>query len=206
MTSTVEVFDIELAFFGRACLGEHYSGDLAFIHEQGPDTFLAIVDAAGHGRAAHMIMLDVENLMRTSETASDADLTNLVQNLHNKLKGGRGAVIIAGNLNHESLEFRYVRIGDSHGRVFGPAGRSLPGQAGMLGNVIPTPEVCSEILGVDDILVLCTDGISERFDLAKISGSQTRSSDDLAHQIIEQFGKDHDDATCIVVRCKTHVE
>jgi len=198
MTAVTQPDEIEMAFFGRACRGEHYSGDLAFIREQGPETFLSIFDAAGHGRSAHMVVLGIEKILRTSDVE---DVTTLVPELHEHLTGGPGGVVIAGNLNRESLEFRYVRIGDSHGRIFGPRNRSLQGQAGMLGNVIPTPEIHSETLGRGDILVLCTDGISERFDLAQIPGNQTISAEVLAHRIVDQFGKGHDDATCLVVRC-----
>lgn len=198
MTAASQANEIDVACHGRACRGEHYSGDLAFIREQAPDTFLAVVDAAGHGRSAYRVVLEVENILRAADVR---DLMTLVPRLHDQLKGGPGAVVIAGYLNRESLEFTYVRIGDSHGRIFGPRGRSLQGQAGMLGNVIPTPKIYRDTLGRGDILVLCTDGINERYDLAKIPGSQTISADVLAHRIVEQFGKDHDDATCIVVSC-----
>ena len=189
---------VDLSFHGRACKGEHYSGDLAFIREQGTDTFLAIVDAAGHGRSAHRVVLEVEKILREADVR---DLLALIPRLHEQLKGGPGAVVIAGYLNRENLEFTYVRIGDSHGRIFGARSRSLQGQAGMLGHAIPTPEVFCDKLGSGDVLVLCTDGIAERFDLANIPGSRTASANDLAPRIVEKYGKDHDDATCLVVSC-----
>ena len=71
----------------------------------------------------------------------------------------------------------------------------------MLGHAIRTPNVRSETLFDADTLVLCTDGISEQYDLDEIQGHRTIPADALARRIVEQFGKDHDDATCLVVRC-----
>ncbi len=187
-----------MACYGRACRGEHYSGDVAIIHEHGGGALLAIVDAAGHGRSAHHVATKIETIMRSEDTN---DLVVLIQSLHRQLKGGRGAVIIAGFLDTECLVFNFVHIGDAHGKVFGPRRRTLIGQTGMLGHAIRTPDIRSETLSAGDTLVLCTDGISERYDLAEIQGHRTIPADALARQIVKQFGKDHDDATCIVVRC-----
>ena len=71
----------------------------------------------------------------------------------------------------------------------------------MIGHAIRSPRVRTETLSADDTLVLCTDGVSERYDLNEIQGYQTLSTEALARRIVEQFGKDHDDATCLVVRC-----
>lgn len=187
-----------MACFGRACRGEHYSGDLAFIQEHGTGTFLAIVDAAGHGTTAHSVATKVETILMSEDIN---DLAALIKSMHRQLMGGPGAVIIAGNLDAECLDFTFVQIGDVHGKVFGPRRRTLVGQAGMLGHAIRTPNIRSETLFAGDALVLCTDGISKRYDLAEIQGHRTIPADALARQIVKQFGKDHDDATCIVVRC-----
>ena len=187
-----------VAYFGRPRRGEHYSGDLAFIEEHGTNIFLAVVDVAGHGRSAHGVATKVESILRSENTD---DLATLIQSLHRRLKGGPGAVMIAGVLDTESLVFTFVQIGDSHGKIFGPRRRSLVGVAGMLGHAIRTPRVRTETLSADDTLVLCTDGVSERYDLDEIQGYQTMPTEALARRIVEQFGKDHDDATCLVVRC-----
>ena len=188
----------DMAFYGRAHRGEHYSGDVAFIHRNDTKIFVAVVDAAGHGRSAHRVATKIEKIFRSGNTD---ELAGLIQFSHQRLKGGPGAVIIAGALDAESLDFTYVHIGDTHGKVFGPRRRTLVGQAGMLGHAIRTPSIQSETLSAGDTLVLCTDGISERYDLNEIQRYSTMPADALARRIVEQFGKDHDDATCLVVRC-----
>ncbi len=198
MTAETAPSVASMAYYGRACRGEHYSGDMAFIHEHGARIFVAIVDAVGHGRSAHRVATKVETILRSEYTD---DLAALVQSLHRQLKGGPGAVIMAGAIDTESLDFTFVHIGDAHGKVFGPRRRSLIGQAGMLGHAIRTPNIRREALSAGETLVLCTDGVSERYDLNEIQGHRTIPVDALARRIVEQFGKDHDDATCLVVRC-----
>jgi len=187
-----------MASFGRACRGEHYSGDLAYVHDHDAGVFLAIVDAAGHGRSAHCVATEIEKILRSEDTN---DLAALIQSMHQQLMGGPGAVVIAGFLDTENMDFTFVHIGDVHGKIFGPRHRTLVGQAGMLGHAIRTPNIQRESLFAADTLVLCTDGISERYDLAEVQGHRRMSTDVLARQIVKQFGKDHDDATCIVVKC-----
>ena len=198
MTAEAPPGVVSKAYYGRACRGEHFSGDVAFIRENGTKTFVAVVDVAGHGRSAHRVAIQIEAVIRSEDTD---DLAALVQSLHRQLKGGPGAVIVAGALDTESLEFTFVHIGDVHGKVFGPRRRSLIGQAGMLGHAIRTPNIRSETLCAGETLVLCTDGVSERYDLKEIQGHRTIPTDALARRIVEEFGKDHDDATCLVVRC-----
>ena len=120
--------------------------------------------------------------------------------LHENLMGTSGAVFIIGVLDTQNMEFSFVQMGDIHGKIYGPKRRSLIGQAGMLGQAIRRPVVRKELLSDGDSLVLCTDGIRERYELNEIQGFRTLSADALAHQIVGQFGKDHDDATCLVVR------
>ena len=187
-----------VGLFGRACRGQHYSGDLAFVRESGANIFLAMVDVAGHGRSAHRVATEIESYLKLQDTD---DLAALVQSLHRRLKGSRGAVMIAGILDTKTLDFAFVQIGDSHGRIFGHRRRSLIGKAGMLGQAMRTPEIQSEMLSAGDTLVLCTDGVSEGYDVDEIQGHLSIPTDLLARRIVEQFGKDHDDATCLVVRC-----
>ena len=198
MTANTVPGSPDIACYGRAHRREHYSGDVAFIHQNGSKIFVAIVDAAGHGRSAHRVATAIKNIFRSEDTD---ELVNLIQFSHQRLKGGPGAVIIAGILDTKSLVFTYVHIGDTHGKIFGPRRRTLVGQAGMLGHALRTPSVKSERLSAGDTLVLCTDGVSERYDLSEIQGYRTMRTESLARRIVEQFGKNHDDATCIVVRC-----
>ncbi len=53
----------------------------------------------------------------------------------------------------------------------------------MLGHAIRTPDVRSETLSAADTLVLCTDGVSERYDLNEIQGHRTIPVDALAGSV-----------------------
>jgi negative regulator of sigma-B (phosphoserine phosphatase) len=192
------IVEADAAFYSRALKTEHYSGDVAYISQSGNKTFIAVVDAAGHGRKAHFIACEMEKIFKTRDTD---DLAALIEFSHQQLQGGLGAVIIAGSFDAETLEFTFVHVGDTHGKIIGSNQRSLVGQPGMLGHAIRTPIVKIEKLLPGDTLILCSDGITERFNVGDVSRHRTKPTSVLARRIVDLFGKDHDDATCLVLRC-----
>lgn len=193
-----ELLQLTTAHSGRACQGEFFSGDLAYIREDETSVFLALLDVAGHGRAAYRLAHEIETLL--SEAADD-DLVSLIEMLHQILLGKNGAVIILGRYDRDSGILSFIQIGDTHARIFGPRARRLVSQEGMLGHAIPTPIVSHEQLSSGDTVVFCTDGISVRYDLVDIQGRRSLDVLELAEKIIQDFGKQHDDATCVVWRC-----
>jgi serine/threonine protein phosphatase PrpC len=54
-----------------------------------------------------------------------------------------------------------------------------------------------------DTVVLYTDGVSDRFTAQDYPGVVRHSSQEVASNIVQRFGKDHDDAACIAVRFKS---
>ena len=51
-----------------------------------------------------------------------------------------------------------------------------------------------------DLIVLYTDCVSDRFTLDDYPGALRHAPKEVASNIVQRFGKDHDDATCIAVR------
>ncbi len=190
---------LSISHFGRAFRGEHYSGDMVYLDDSGDSVTFAIVDAAGHGRPAFEIGYRIKTLLKANR---DKELSVLVAAIHELLQGGAGAVALVGHLNKVTLDLSYIQIGDTHGKIFGRDPRSLARQDGMFGHSIPTPKLHHDTLSSGDIMVLCTDGISVRFELAEISGYRALPADRLAQSVVAQFGKHHDDATCVVWRCQ----
>jgi serine phosphatase RsbU (regulator of sigma subunit) len=55
-------------------------------------------------------------------------------------------------------------------------------------------------LNPDDVLLLHTDGISERFENSEFPQLRYADAMSIARGIVNRFGKNYDDAGCIAVR------
>jgi serine phosphatase RsbU (regulator of sigma subunit) len=63
-----------------------------------------------------------------------------------------------------------------------------------------TPLLQSLKLESGDVLVLYTDGVSDRFTAAEYPGVLRHAPKDVVRIILDRFGKDHDDSACIAIR------
>src|SRR5262249_16615215 len=95
---------------------------------------------------------------------------------------------------------RYVGIGNTRLRRFGAAETGLVSRDGTVGRYVRTPrEQCLQ-LEASDLVLLTTDGGREHFGPEGYPGLLGDSPAVVARSVVERFGREHDDATCIAVR------
>lgn len=176
---------------------ELVNGDVAFINVDKGQIFVGIVDGAGHGPEARAIALASRDFL---ESNKDVELPGLMNRFDETLRGTRGGVAIIGKLDIEPLQFRYVGIGNIFLRKFGSSSKRAITQDGVIGYHIRTPHEKLIVLAGGDILVMHTDGISSQFDANDYPQILTDDARTIANNLISKFGKDNDDATCIVIR------
>jgi serine/threonine protein phosphatase PrpC len=63
-----------------------------------------------------------------------------------------------------------------------------------------TPLLQSLELESGDLIVLYTDGISDRFTATEYPGLLRHAPKDVVRNILDRFGKNHDDSACIAIR------
>lgn len=178
---------------------ELVNGDIGFISVDEKQLFVGIVDGAGHGPEAHKIAQTSRDFL---EKNKDVELPDLMNGLHENLRGTRGAVAIIGKLDHEASQFHYVGIGNIVLRKFGNSSERAVTQDGVIGYQVRTPkEKLMQILG-GDVLVMHTDGISSYFDENDYPEILKDDAKTIANNLIKKFGKNNDDATCVVIRFK----
>ncbi len=175
------------------------NGDTGFISFDGGNLFVGIVDGAGHGPEAHTIAQASQKFL---EKHKDAELPDLMNDLHEHLRGTRGGVALIGRLDHDALQFHYVGIGNIVLRKFGNSSARAITQDGVIGYHIRTPkEKCMRVIG-GDVLVIHTDGIGSTFDVTDYPEILKDDAKTIANNLIKKFGKKNDDATCVVMRFK----
>jgi negative regulator of sigma-B (phosphoserine phosphatase) len=184
----------------RPCRGERLSGDAVVIRPLEQGLFVAIVDVLGHGPEAHELTHVIDAYLARYGTS---DVSGLMTRLHQHLKGTRGAAVGLCAIDAATGRLDYAGIGNTALRRFGNAETRLVSQDGVLGQNMRTPRSQTLQLEPGDLIVLYTDGVSDRFTSEDYPGVMRHAPKEVARNIIQRFGKDHDDAACIAVRYNT---
>lgn len=188
---------VECASCGRPKAGQRVSGDVALLDWRRDCLLIAIVDGVGHGAAAHQAALRAATYLR--ETWS-TDVSATLFGLHASLHGTVGVVAGLGVLRTASGLLTFAGIGNTSLRVFGDRETRLESVAGILGHQIRTPKEHRLQLLPNETLLAYTDGIKDRFQYSEYPQIRYQNVRLVAEEIVARFGKDHDDATCAVVR------
>lgn len=181
----------------RPCPGQILSGDAVVIRPLEQGLFVAIVDVLGHGPEAHELTQVIDAYLARYGTS---DVSGLMTRLHQHLKGTRGAAVGLCAIDATTGRIDYAGIGNTALRLFGKAETRLVSQDGVLGQNMRTPLAQTLQLEPGDLIVLYTDGVSDRFTSDDYPGISRHAPKEVASNIVQRFGKDHDDAACIAVR------
>ena len=191
------VGNLSIASFGRPCLGERLSGDAAFIDERDGRVCLAILDGLGHGPSAHQVVQRALELLRLGWSPDPAAT---LRTLHEALRGTLGMAAGLGVLDVTSGELAYAGVGNTVCCKLGVETQRLFSVEGIVGSHMRPPVSRSLRLDRDEVLLLYTDGLSERIDAKQYPQLWGHRAPAIARNLVMRFGKDHDDATCMVVR------
>lgn len=176
---------------GTAC------GDATLIVDSEDSLFLALLDGAGHGVLA-------ANASKTAITYlknhTQDDLCELLEALHQLLRGTRGAVAGLCRINKTSGELHYSGTGNISTRLFSSNSERLVSRDGMLGHQMVNPKLHQRQLSPGDVVMLYSDGVTDRLEPIDFSDFFTLSAYDLARITIDYHSKTLDDASCLVAR------
>lgn len=181
----------------RPMYGERVSGDTAVIGELEPGVFLGIADVLGHGPEAHKVAVVIEDFLKRHCTP---DITSVMHDLHKTLKGSRGAAVGLCFVEAASGMVSFVGTGNTRTKQLGSREVTLSSKDGIVGTNMRSLRTETTRLEPGDILVLTTDGISERFSLDDLPAHRGGTAASIARTLLRRFGKNYDDAACIVLK------
>jgi serine phosphatase RsbU (regulator of sigma subunit) len=193
----LNIGDMEVAAFARPFIGEKVSGDTVVLEHRDDILFLAIVDGLGHGPQANTVANRAEEFLRNSWSR---DVLKTMHRLHSVLKGTVGAAAGLCAVDRSNMKVRYAGVGNTVLRTFGSRATRLISADGILGSRFRTPAVQSAPLNATSIVLLYTDGVSDRFDVEQYPQILTQRASVIARRIVARFGKPYDDATCMAMR------
>jgi hypothetical protein len=179
------------------CAGQLDNGDAAWL-AQGEQLWRALlVDASGHGAAAHRLC---QRIADSEVFRATGELANIMQHLHDVLAGTAGAAAMIADVHWQGTQarLRYVGVGNIRLWVDGREGLSDEGQPGLLGSRFPAHLTVRErLLYEGDRLALVSDGV--RSSARQQLSSPASGVQDLAAQLVHGHARRHDDATCVLL-------
>jgi anti-sigma regulatory factor (Ser/Thr protein kinase) len=188
---------LESAFVVRPCRGEIVSGDIVVLDRRSGVLFVAIVDGLGHGASANAAAKRAATYLQESWST---DVVKTMQGLHESLEDTIGAVAGICVVDGETKSVRYAGVGNTVIRTFGTSPACLHSSAGTLGEKMRGVHEQRLQLKNRDVLLLYSDGVSDRFGLDQYPTMLVERPEMIAKSVVEKFGKDHDDACCVAVR------
>jgi serine phosphatase RsbU (regulator of sigma subunit) len=181
----------------RPCKGERRSGDATLVAERVDGYLCAIVDGLGHGFRAHAAAVRAVDFLRDADSAN---LISLLEKLDVELRGTVGAAVGIAHVDVETGSLRYSGIGNTVIRRFGSDETRLVSRGGVIGGQMRTPKEESMTLQSGDVVLMYSDGVSDRVDAETYREILGHGIDVVAGQVVRRFGKDHDDAGCVALR------
>lgn len=190
---------LQFGVWTRPRPGEHANGDSFFIKHDGAHTLCAVIDGLGHGAGARQATdaaLEILSDWRRER------LDRVVQDVHDRLRATRGAVMGVALLDRARRRFDYAGVGNIDVRVLGLNGHSIkPFPAnGTLGARLGKIRVWSYDWSDDAVLVMSSDGISSSWLLENYPNLLRRDAQLLAGILVRDYGRDTDDATVLIMR------
>lgn len=188
----------EWAAYGRPCFGERVSGDTALAVALDSHLVVVLIDVLGHGAEANDLAKEMAQYV-DSHPVTEA--LSMIFNLHERFKGSRGSVGGCAVLDANSDVVSFAGVGNVSFRILGPSQSvMLPVSPGIIGGQMRTPTIHRARLQAGELLLGCSDGVAEGFQVDDYPQIFSHGVWAVARSVVRRFGKDHDDATCLVVR------
>ena len=181
----------------RPLTGERVCGDRFAVRPHEGALLLMVADGLGHGPLA----------AAASSAAADAFLASplsapgaIVEHLHKTISYTRGAAVSVARLDGAAVLF--AGLGNVAGAIAWPDGErrglvSMPGIVGHQGRQVREFEYR---IDADAVLIMHSDGVSDRWNLADYPGLTRRAPLTVAATLLRDGGQRRDDACVLVAK------
>jgi len=180
----------------RPFKGEDSNGDGVFVKCFGEKVMIAVIDGLGHGfEADEAAQKAIEYLNSTYQSSLHA----IVNQMNSAVRKTRGVVISIALIDYGKMSLDYAGIGNVITRIYGSSTPARPvNNNGMISTTVPSFRVSQYRWSKEHVIVMTTDGISEKNDPAKYPGLIDRHPMIIAGVLFRDYARDTDDATILV--------
>jgi hypothetical protein len=189
----VPELSVEVAVAQRPAENEVECGDCAEVVGNG-ETLVAVADGLGHGpEAAEASRM----LCRYVRENASLGLEDIVMGASIELSRTRGAACGLVRIDASQRLMSFVGVGNIDVQAVSVVDIHPICLPGIVGQRVRKLQAFTYDLHPGDLIAVYSDGISSRFDLKAMSHLGVQ---ELADAILAEHGKNHDDATCVVIR------
>ena len=188
---------------GAVCLpiaGEEMCGDAFDVAESDGLLAIALADGLGHGPDAALASERAVALVPAHPTLAPGELLQLA---HQALHATRGAAMALASIRQNAGEIRFCGVGNISACVMAPQSgtrRHLLSHNGIVGSNLRKVQEFVHPWTEESIIVLHSDGIGTRWDLAAYAGLASCHASIIAAVLYRDFARMRDDAAVLVVR------
>lgn len=175
---------------------ETVSGDAYAVHWSGGACRIAVIDGLGHGVLAAQAS---DRAVEVLDANPELDPAEALRRCHVALAGTRGAAISIARLDLARGELVYAGIGNVEAHFWQHGRRERPiAYRGIVGAAMRTVRPFTTVLAESWTLLMHSDGISARADLAGLELPEPWDPEALARAVLTRHARPHDDALAVV--------
>jgi serine phosphatase RsbU (regulator of sigma subunit) len=188
---------VAIAVAARPYPGETVSGDAWQVDWDGAVCRITVVDGLGHGSQAAAAAMAAVAALAVEPALNPVDAVHCC---HDALKGTRGAALLVASIDLSRAQLTVAGAGNVEGRLYQDgAAKHLVTDRGIVGSVLPRVRQVELELAPDWLILICTDGIKQRFDVHSLL-DVTLGGNELAQSVLDGWGRTTDDATVLVAQ------
>lgn len=193
------LFSYDLGTFRVPKKGETKCGDGYAVLNLGSHVKLIVADGLGHGTEAGKAS---DSAIAAFKKVTDQPLNLAVKSIHEEIRRSRGAVAALVDLDLKSGTFNYCGVGNISGRIFLQDNiKSCISYNGIVGHNIPNSlNVHSFEIGEKDVLILNSDGLTNRWDLSRHPGIFRLDPVMIAAIAYKDCSRGTDDSMVVVIK------
>lgn len=189
---------LEIGGMAVPIAGEIACGDAIVTAQASNRTMIMVVDGLGHGIEAANAAKEAVRIFQSRVGDTPADILGRV---HDALKKTRGAAAAIAEIRPLSGILNYAGVGNISGVVMSSKGnRSLVSHNGTLGHILTRVQEFKVDWPADGILIMHSDGLQSRWDLAGYPGILARAPAVIAGVLLRDFRRQRDDSSVVVVK------
>lgn len=179
----------------RAMTGQSVCGDAIALRSDDGVVTVMLTDGLGHGPLAATAS---QEAVRAFGLAPPGPPARTLEAVHRALRGTRGAAVTIAAPRGDRLQV--AGLGNVAGFQYGPRGRrGLVSHPGIAGSGAPQFRETAYPAERPGVLVLHSDGLTDRIDLGRYPGLLERTPLVIAGLIMRDYGVRRDDASVVVV-------